>query len=291
MLQTLKSYSPQETAVILAGLTRQILPTELTEPTPDQPSVDLEMSQRVLGEVYRKLRLSEEDKSEKSQARVIDYIGKEMSRAALAGADLQDVENRVGQLGNLRPDAYKVILTSRDQAYFRKYGISRVQIKATVNEADDFQHLLPGLFGPVDSNISLFIKSDSNRHDPFTILVQAERAGATLQVNHAFKIYDSDVDLDHAREPLEVLLAFIEKYGVHITVGDETGKFVLYKSIPHDVRKRGMNFFQAHSGNAAFRSGFHVMFTDNTVEIAVGYVINETTYLADLKRHEQLGRK
>lgn len=33
------------------------------------------------------------------------------------------------------------------------------------------------------------------------------------------------------------------------------------------------------------------MFTPNTVEIAVGYVINEATYLADLKRHEHSGRK
>ena len=291
MLQTLKSYSTHDAAVILAGVTRQLLPEELIEPTADPNPVNTATRQRVLEEVYQRLKLSPEDKSEESQARVINYIGMELSRATLAGANLQEIENRVGQQGNLRPDAYKVTLTSRDEEYFRKYGISRLQIKTTVNEADDFQHLLPGLFGPVDSTVSLFIKSHSNGDDPFTSLVQAERAGATLKVQHAFKIYDSDVDLDHAREPLDILLAFIEKYGMKITVGDETGKFVMYKSIPHDVRKRGMNFFEAHTGAADFRSAFHVMFTHNTVEIAVGYVINETTYLADLKRHEQLGRK
>jgi hypothetical protein len=291
MLQTLKNYNNREATLILAGLSRQLLPDELLEPTLDETPIDSETHQRVLAEVYRKLRLSEEDKSEESQSRVINYIGKEMSRAALAGSDLQDVENRVGQQGNLRPEAYKVILTSRDEEYFRKYGLNRVQIKATVNEADDFEHLLPGLFGPVDNNLSLFIKSHSNGDDPFTILVQAERAGATVKVQHAFKVYDSDVNLDYVREPLDLLLVFIEKYGVQITVGDETGKFVMYKSIPHDVQKQGINFFQAHTGNADFRSGFHVMFTRNTVEVAVGYVINETAYLADLKRHEQLGRK
>src|SRR6185295_10141045 len=118
--------------------------------------------------------------------------------------------------------------------------------KATVNEADDFQHLLPGLFGPVDNSVSLFTKSYSNGDDPFTILVQAERKGATIRVEHAFKIYDSDINYDHVREPLDLLLAFIEKYGSQITVGNETAKFVMYKSIPHDVRTRGINFFQTH---------------------------------------------
>jgi hypothetical protein len=291
MLQTLKNYNNREAALILAGLSRQLLPDELLEPTLDEAPINSETHQRVLAEVYRKLRLTAEDKSEESQARVINYIGKEMSRVALAGSDLHAVENRVGQQGNLRPEAYKVILTSRDEEYFYKYGLHRGQIKATVNEADDFQHLLPGLFGPVDNNVSLFVKIYPNGDDPFTILVQAERAGATVKVQHAFKVYDSDVNLDYVREPLDLLLVFVEKYGFQVTVGDESGKFVMYKSIPHDVRKQGNDFFHAHTGSADFRSGFHVMSTRNSVEVAVGYVINETAYLSDLKRHEYLVRK
>jgi hypothetical protein len=103
------------------------------------------------------LRLTAEDKSEESQARVIGYIGREMSKAALAESDLQDIEGRVGQQGNLRPEAYKVTLTSGREKDAREFGITRIQIKTAVNHPDDFQHLLPGLFGPTDSDLSLFI--------------------------------------------------------------------------------------------------------------------------------------
>ncbi len=288
MLQTLRSYSTQEAAVILAGVTRQLLPEELTEPARELTPVDADIRQRILGEVYRKLRLSAEDKSEESQARVINYIGKEMSNAALATSDLQEIEDRVGQQGNLRPDAYKVTLTSAREKDLRAYFITRVQIKNTVNHADDFQHLLPGLFGPTDSDVSLFIKRYDNESDPFTILVQAQRNGATLGVNKAYKIYHSDVDLDDALSPLEVLLAFIDKYGVNITVGDETSKFVMYKSIPRTGEDE-INVFSFPTNleqGTKLASGFHFKLTESTIDVAVGYMINETKYLANLKKHK-----
>jgi hypothetical protein len=288
MLQTLKSYSPQEAAVILASVTRHLVPEELTEPTTHLSAIDDKIHRRVLGEVYQKLGLSHEDKTQKSQARVINYIGKELSRAALAESDLREIENRVGQQGNLRPAAYKVILTSKEEKAFKKYGISRAQIKTSVNNADDFQHLLPGLFDPVSNDVSLFVKSYSQENDPFTILVQALRDGTKLTVQHAFKIYHSDLDFDKRQEPLDLLLAFVDKYGLRITVGDETGNFVMYKRVPHHGLPISTNFFNFHADNepTAFRSGFHIKVTENTIEIAIGYVINETKYLTDLKKHK-----
>ena len=289
MLQTLKSYSPQEAAVILASVTRHLLPEELTEPTTHLTAVDDNMRRRVLGEIYQKLGVSHEDKTQKSQARVLNFIGKEMSRAALAESDLREIENRVGQQGNLRPDAYKVVLTSKEEKAFHKYGISRAQIKTSVNNADDFQHLLPGLFGPISNDISLFVKSYPNEDDPFTILVQALREGAKLTVQHAFKIYHSDLYFDKRQEPLDLLLAFVDKYGLRITVGDETGKFVMYKRVLHQGSPLRTKFFNFHADDeqpTAYRSGFHVKFTENTTEVAIGYVINETKYLTDLKKHK-----
>jgi hypothetical protein len=110
-----------------------------------------------------------------------------------------------------------------------------------------------------------------------------------LQVDRAFKIYHSEVDLDDALDPLEVLLAFIDKYGVDITVGDETGKFVMYKSIPLGNPPKDVNFFSvpgAVESGTNLRSGFHFKATENTLEVAVGYMINETKYLADLEKHK-----
>jgi hypothetical protein len=288
MLQTLKSYSPQEAALILASVAWHLVPEELTEPTTYLNTIDDNMRRRVLDEVYQKLGLSQEDKTEKSQARILDYIGKELSRAALAGSDLQEIRNRVGQQGNLRPALYKVILTGKEEKAFHKYGISRTQIKTSVNNADDFQHLLPSLFGPVSSDVSLFVRSYPNEDDPFSILVQALRDGAKLIVQHAFKIYHSDLDFDKEQEPLDLLLKFVDKYGLRITVGDETGKFVMYKSVPHYGSPISGNFFDFNADDepTAFRSGFHIKATENTIEIAVGYVINETKYLGDLEKHK-----
>lgn len=292
MLQTLKNYSTQEAAVILAGVTRQLLPEELIEPTSYPTRIDSAMSQSVLAEVYKKLGLNVEDKSEKSQARVISYLGQEMSRAALAESDLPEVENRVGQQGNLRPDAYKVVLTNAKAKDLAVYDIGRSQVKQAVSEADDFQHLLPGLFGPTDSDVSLFVKEYENEGDPFTIVVQTRREGATLTISRAFKIYHSDVGLDPDLTPLGVLLAFVTIYGVNIRVGDEIVRFMLYKSIPHNEAPSGTNLFtiveHLEEGTQTI-SGFHLMPTENTVEVAVGYMINETKYLADLRKHKSKG--
>jgi hypothetical protein len=292
MLQTLKTYSPQEAAVILAGVTKQLLPEELTEPTLE-PHPDADVNQRILEEVYHKLKVSPDDKSDESQARVINYIGNELSRAALAYSDVQEITNRIGQQGNLRADAYKVILTSTHEKAARTYGITRAQIKDAVNYPDDFQHLLPGLFGPTDNAISLFVKEHDNESDPFTILVQTKRTGSTLEVNKAFKIYYSDVDLVHSLTPLDVLLAFVNEYGVNITVGDETARFVLHKSIPRGDSQQGIDVFSVpgkFESGTNLSSGFHFKMTESTFEVAVGYMINDTKYLADLEKHKQSRR-
>jgi hypothetical protein len=217
-----------------------------------------------------------------------------MSRAALAESDLPEIENRVGQQGNLRPDAYKVILSQAKEKDFSKYEISRPQLKGAVAEPDDFQHLLPGLFGPTDSDISLFIKEYENQDDPFTVVVQAKRSGATLTINRAFKIYHSDVDLDADLTPLGVLIAFVNKYGVSVRVGNETAKFMLYKSIPRNEPSRGTPFWsivEPLPDGTETISGLHFMATENTLEVAIGYVINETKYLKDLKVHKSVSRR
>ena len=289
MLQTLKNYSAQESAAILASVTRQLLPEEFVEiEDPTNPTYG-DLRERVLTEVYSKLKLTADKRSEESQAQVVNYLGREMSRAALAGSDLRQLAERVGQQGNLRPDAYKVILTSAHEKDANTYGVTRVSIKDVVNLPDDFQHLLTGVFGPTDNAISLFVKEYDNQPDPFTILVQAKRNGSTLTVQRAFKIYHSDVDLSEATTPLEVLLAFVDTYGVEITVGDETRKFIMYKSIPRGDPPKDVNFFSVpgrFDSGTKLNSGFHFMVTENTIEIAVGYMINETKYLADMKKHK-----
>jgi hypothetical protein len=70
--------------------------------------------------------------------------------------------------------------------------------------------------------------------------------------------------------------------------GDETGKFVMYKSVPRYGSPISGNFFDFHADDepTAFRSGFHIKATENSIEIAVGYVINETKYLGDLEKHK-----
>ena len=290
MLETLKTYSPQEAAVILAGVTKRLLPEELTEPALEPPRDADVVNQRILEEVYRKLKVSPDDHSDESQARVINYIGNELSRAALAYSDVQQITDRVGQEGNLRPDAYKVILTSVREKEARTYGITRGQIKDAVNYPDDFQHLLPGLFGPSDSAVSIFTKERDNESDPFDILVQTKRTGSTLEVNKAFKIYHSNVDLVGSLTPLDILLAFVNEYGVNITVGDETSKFFLHKSIPRANSLDGTNFLsipENFENGASLSSGFHVKVTESTIDVAVGYMINDTKYLADLEKHKQ----
>jgi hypothetical protein len=63
--------------------------------------------------------------------------------------------------------------------------------------------------------------------DPSSILVVARERNAERRVHDAWRIYHSDVDLSGARSGLEVLTAFLGRFGVDARIGDATRRLFL----------------------------------------------------------------
>src|SRR4051812_18268154 len=101
MLQTLKHRSPAETAAILASLTLSLS----SEPEDRaKESIDENLRTSVLSEVYRKLHISQTAQTESQKAELYRFLTKEMSKAALATTNTNEIKKRLGQRGDLRPD-------------------------------------------------------------------------------------------------------------------------------------------------------------------------------------------
>src|SRR5262249_19317598 len=64
------------------------------------------------------------------------------------------------------------------------------------------------------------------------LLVQTHRIGVDQVVNAAWMVYPSDVDIDGAQKPIDVLRAFAEAFGCPIGIGDIKSLFLETKLYP-----------------------------------------------------------
>jgi len=135
-------------------------------------------------------------------------------------------------------------------------------------------------------DISLFMKRVVSRdaHKSHWLLVQAHRIGADQQVASAWQIYPDDVNIENARQPIDVLRAFVTVYGVPLKVADTKALFVDSESFPIDagvmVDWTGApeDFFVSFARTANSAAGI--------LRVGVAYCIDLRKYRAALrKRH------
>jgi hypothetical protein len=284
MLQTLKHHQPSEIATILAAIT---LSLSSEAETPVGSSIDDDLRRGVLSEIFQKLHISETAQSEAEKAKLYKFLTKEMGNAVLSTANTDEIKKQVGQRGDLRPDLYEIEIPQDVRTKASERSITISEIMDALEHPDGVEHLLPETFGVTGDAVSLYYvewQTVKTGESSF-LLVLTRRKGYKQTVNDVIRFFESDVPVQ-TKTPLELLQAFIERYGVPQRIGDRTAKCFLYEVVPFFGDTA--NFLQLPTlthGNVT-RTTCFVKFSENTVEVAIAFTINESEYLADLRKHK-----
>ncbi len=181
----------------------------------------------VIKELRTKLALGGEGRLvPEQQARVDQLLGKVISATVFAERDPSDALARAGQAGRLPPGLYEVRLTANFMTTFGRHGIKKKLIEEIVHKPDDLQHLLTKHAQEQDV-ISLFMKRmQPAGKEAHWLLTQTHRQGIAQIAQSAWRVYPADVDLSEAKDPLDVLKAFVETFGLNIPLGNRQTKFI-----------------------------------------------------------------
>src|SRR2546426_7639197 len=215
MLNALNDIDPRVAQGILANLALGMMPhpgieTDLRTNATSSPDVGLR--EQLLQELRIRLRLKKNDTSPRAMGKLYAALAEEMKRLSLQGESLDRVKARLGQQGSLSPAEYQVRFspTFRDTA--EPCGISEHTAESVVRRPDSYEHLKPEHFGfdPNDA-MSLFLKveKETAHSERYIILIFAHRRGYVQEVESAWRVYPSDVDLSQSRSPKDVLSAFV----------------------------------------------------------------------------------
>jgi hypothetical protein len=79
--------------------------------------------------------------------------------------------------------------------------------------------------------ISLYLKRHVENDEESFLLVQGLKHKDTVTASAAWRIYPSDVNIDHAENALDVLMAFLDKYGVQLKTRQGLTKLLTYQVI------------------------------------------------------------
>ena len=235
MINSLTDFDPLTAAGILARAALSVADRS----NPDAASVvpdEHRIRERILLETRQQYGIADDD-SEDSRERLCDALDAE-SDALLGSADEFQVLERLALKGDLPSDLYQIIVVKNiKDCYGKKYLEEEQNIKETVRSPDIEKHYgSPG--DPEDHRlISLFARTFRDKYPArsFVMLVAGERKGLILTIFQAWRVYPEDVNLIGADSPLEMLRRFALVFGTDVTVGKETGRFMLQSGIRDGV--------------------------------------------------------
>ena len=280
MLEVLKKYSPMDKERLLSRVALALMP---------DPGIDPEPTLNHEEELFRRKILAKFDPSKPhDKARIFELLSKEISNAAFARVKKNEVKARVGQKGLLRADSYNIKLSQSFKKLSMPYGIRQSHVEDALYRPDAVEHLLPSDFGQPSDQVafSLYLKSTKVQQlrNAFTLIVVSHRVGAVQNVTAAWRIYHSEIDLSHSRRPLDAWKDFAERYGVQITVGSVTAKFVIYEKIPIIGSKTDfIKGFLKEEGH--FYQHFFLREKNGFFEVAYAFMLDVKKYISDLLEH------
>jgi hypothetical protein len=142
---------------------------------------------------------------------------------------------RLSNKGYLPSDLFRIhIIPQIQQFHGRKFHAERNRIEETVRFPDKEQHYGESDDKDEPSLVSIFVKffEDKFTHRSFLLLVAGQRSGVDLDVHQAWRIYPDLIQVESVTTPVEMLERFAEKFGVDVSVGSKTGKFIISADIP-----------------------------------------------------------
>ena len=127
--------------------------------------------------------------------------------------------------------------------------------------------------------------------DPSSILVITRETRNARHVQDAWRIYRGDLDLSRVRSAREAFLAFLNRYGLDLQIGNASRRLFTSCQVP-----------MGPSGNAAVQLPDAAADVDvrtfqllelvpesAVIEVRIAYAVNETAVRSDLVRHELRG--
>ena len=238
----------------------------------------------VLSEIRARLKISKETDPIKARASVSEALAHALRNSILSHVNKSEVLARMGRAGELPLAAYNVVQNAEFRKFSNAFGVSRRHIEQAVKHPDDHQHLMTEAVPNNAQDMSLFMKSVMS-HEAYKrhwLLVQSHRAGVDQHVTAAWKVYPDEVDLKDAREPLDALKAFVNRYGIPVIVGNLRGLFVEPQAFKVGVP---VKIDWTGAPKEHFLSSLHTTTADGIFRIGITYCIDLGKYRTALKAH------
>jgi len=223
-------------------------------------------------------------------AAVSELLAQTLRRSVLPAEQIEAVKRGLGRKGELPPRDYDLVLAP---TFDRRGGMSPNAAFETVREPDAVQHvLLPPEAGRDDVSLSYFAKViEPRRSSEYVSLVEAHRSETRIAVRLAWRVQPSLVPLTWPARPLDVLKAFVLKYGMGFQVlGNPELHFLLVSMKMKPVVAKSTDVFKLtnvpsqgqYSGGQTI-STFAFRGSKEDIRIAMAYAIDVTRYLDDLR--------
>lgn len=247
MITALRNIDPETAQGILANITLDMMPDPGIKSSLNRVPVDSELRDKLIEELRVRLRLKRNDRSLKAMSKLYSALAEEIQSIALQHEDINKIRARLGHQGILSPSQYQIKFTQQFRKVAEKLGVTQYQAELAIRNPDSYQHLQPEHFG-FDPNyaISLFIKvqRETASAERYTLLVFTNRNGFVQKVIDAWRVYPSDVNLESLSLPVDVLRAFIDRFGTTFKIGDKEGKFFMNERLPITQNEEGKASFE-----------------------------------------------
>lgn len=241
-------------------------------------------ARELLSEIRDQLHIGSDDTSSSASALISNFLTKQIQATVLGDNDTLKILARAGQHGRIPSVLYSVEFPPKFlEMFVQGLGVHKNSVVDAVKHPDDYQHLMTE-FAPEESKdvISLFVKEvkSARKGNDHWLLIHTIRAGLKQIAQSAWRIFPDVVDLTGAYEPLHLLKAFVNVFGLPVKIGDHSGLFI--ESEQHK-RDAPINFAIEH----AKETGFASISTSNSIEpnmiqVGVAYSIDIPKYRAFL---------
>lgn len=281
MLKTLQDHDRTTAELVLSAYTNSLLPSPGFNGEEDH-GIDLTLYKEVKEEIHHLLKVSPSSLSQHERGRVFEFLAREMSEVALAGADVKRIKDQLGERGQLRPDLYEIEFEDSSFRVAEIFGIRKKHVMEAIRHPDLVEEV-----NTLSSGLVLYLKTHNkmNERDRFSLVVTSVRTGSTIYVRTAFRIYHSDVGVSISLSPTSLLKALAETYGMVIRVGLTEAKFLSEISIEESAGTRLSELIKTRDPGKGLA---HVVIDESSIGrlyvLRLVFVIDRISYAADLRR-------
>jgi len=127
--------------------------------------------------------------------------------------------------------------------------------------------------------------------DPSSILVITREKRNARHVQDAWRIYRGDLDLSRVRSAREAFLAFLNRYGLDLQIGNASRRLFTSCQVPMGASGSAAVHLPDAAADFDVRTFqlLELVPESAVIEVRIAYAVNETAVRSDLVRHELRG--